>query len=86
MTSGMAFDNSKTMINKFTYKELTLLLGILVALIIVFALWIRQPKSGASTFGIKRPSVVEVIKNSVVKAYVNVAGERLSDQSNLDLN
>lgn len=82
MTNGMALDNSKTMIKKFTYKELTLLLGILVALIIVFTLWIRQPSKPISTFGIKRPSVVQSIKNTVIKTYVNVAEVLLSDQSN----
>jgi hypothetical protein len=72
MTNGMAFDNSKMMIKNFTYKELTLLLGILVALIIVFTLWIRQPAGKISTFGIKRPSVVETIKSTAIKTYANM--------------
>ena len=70
MTTGMAFDNSKTMIHKFTYKEFTLILGIAVALIIVFTLWIRQPEGKISTNENKRSSVgesVEVLRFEVLK-------------------
>lgn len=31
------------MIKRFTYRELTLLIGVAVAVIIIFTLWVRQP-------------------------------------------
>lgn len=33
------------MSKRFTYRELTLLLGIAVALIVLFTFWLRQPDS-----------------------------------------
>jgi hypothetical protein len=39
---GMAFVKPKTVKRNFTYKEYTLIAGVLVALIIVFTLWFRQ--------------------------------------------
>jgi hypothetical protein len=71
----MPFEHEKTMIKKFTYKEFTLILGVLVALIIVFTLWVYQPTRLRAAFGAKRPSIVEVFKNSVIKTYVAVADE-----------
>jgi ABC-type cobalamin transport system permease subunit len=44
----MTLAKPKHMIKRFTYKEFTLLLGVIVALIIVFALWIRQPAKSFS--------------------------------------
>jgi hypothetical protein len=71
----MPLEHEKTMIKKFTYKELTLILGVLVALIIVLTLWVYQPSRTRTSFSIKRPSVVEVFKNSVIKTYVAVVDE-----------
>jgi hypothetical protein len=39
---GMAFVKPQTVKRNFTYKEYTLIAGVLVALIIVFTLWFRQ--------------------------------------------
>jgi hypothetical protein len=44
------------MTKRFTYKELTLILGIIVALIVVFTMWIRKP-SLAFTGSPKLPKV-----------------------------
>jgi hypothetical protein len=44
-STGMAFVKPKTMIKRFSYKEFTLLFGILVALLIIFALWFGQPSA-----------------------------------------
>jgi hypothetical protein len=71
----MPLEHEKTMIKKFTYKELTLILGVLVALIIVLTLWVYQPSRTRTSFSTKRPSVVEVFKNSVIKTYVAVVDE-----------
>jgi hypothetical protein len=43
----MSFVNPRAMKWKFTYKEFSLLLGIVVALIIVLTLWLK-PVSGES--------------------------------------
>ena len=72
MTNGMAFERKKPMIKKFTYKELTLILGILVALIIVFTIWIYKPAGVHATFRAKRPSIVEIFKDSAIKTYATV--------------
>ena len=71
----MPLEHEKTMIKKFTYKELTLILGVLVAVIIVFTLWVYQPSRSRPALGAKRPSIVEVFKNSVIKTYVAVVDE-----------
>ncbi len=47
-SNGTALAKPQNMIKRFTYKEFTLLLGIIVALIIIFALWIRQPSKSFS--------------------------------------
>jgi hypothetical protein len=39
---GMAFVKPQSVKRNFTYKEYTLIAGVLVALVIVFALWFRQ--------------------------------------------
>ncbi len=39
LNAGMALANRERMIKKITYKELTLIIGIIVAMIIVFAFW-----------------------------------------------
>jgi predicted ABC-type sugar transport system permease subunit len=75
MTHGMAFERKKTMVKKFTYKELTLVLGILVALIIVFTLWIYKPTSMHANFRAKRPSIVEIFRDSAIKTYAAAADE-----------
>jgi ABC-type transporter Mla subunit MlaD len=43
------------MIKRFTYKELTLVLGIVVALLVIFTLWLRQP-SGTFSDRLKLPT------------------------------
>lgn len=61
------------MIKRFTYKELTLLLGILVALIVIFTLWIRQPANAISrTSKVPGFSRLYSIKKNILKRYVIV--------------
>ena len=38
------------MIKRFTYKELTLVIGIVVALLVIFTLWLRQPSGTFSGY------------------------------------
>ncbi len=48
LNAGMALVKGERMIKKITYKELTLIIGIIVALIIVFAFWSNNEVSGQS--------------------------------------
>lgn len=59
---------------KFTYKELTLILGIFVALIIVFALWSNGYKnifneSSELAPDISIPAVVNFVAKSISSLY-----------------
>lgn len=47
--AGMAFANPEDVKQRFTYKEFTLVIGVLVAVIIVFTLWMKQLDSGEGT-------------------------------------
>jgi hypothetical protein len=70
------------MIKRFTYKELTLLLGIVVALTVIFTLWIRQPSGTFSNIlKLSTPSGMSAIKKSLIKDFV-VFEELFSSQSN----
>ena len=71
------------MVRRFTYKELTLLIGVVVALIVIFTLWVRQPyidlapRSKATVlFGTRKAS------NAAFKNYVIAFEEHLSGRSN----
>ena len=70
------------MIKRFTYKELTLVLGIVVALTVIFTLWIRQPSGTFSDIlKFSTPSGMSTIKRSLIKDFV-VFEELFSNQSN----
>ena len=73
-------DNKKTMINKFTYRELTLVIGVIVAVIVIFTLWVRQP------FGhsILRLPIAEVqkVRDVALKEHINAFEVLLSNRSN----
>lgn len=81
--------SSNTMSKKFTYKELTLLLGIIVALIVIFTLWIRQP---SDSFSITSKTQTESPfagfkklfshKKSTIGNYLNGFAALFSDRSN----
>lgn len=47
--TGMAFVKQKTMNNKFTHKEFVLLLGVAVALLVVFIVWFNREPVAQST-------------------------------------
>ena len=73
----------ETMIKRFTYKELTLVLGIVVALLVIFTLWLRQP-SGTFSDSLKLPTRagISTVKKSSIKNYVAAFEELLSGRSN----
>lgn len=63
--AGMAFAKGDRVIKKFTYKELTIIIGIIVALVIVFAVWTNKEVSGES-FG---PSVKPKVETPSVSGF-----------------
>lgn len=70
------------MIKRFTYKELTLLIGVVVALIVIFTLWIRQPLDVYPRTS-KAPVLSEIhkLKNTALKNYISVFEELLSGRN-----
>lgn len=68
--TGMPLENPKRVNLRFTYRELTLVLGVLVALVIAFTVWTSQnpvnhaTENARSTFKISAPIVQEIIKRS----------------------
>ena len=48
LKAGTALAKGDRMIRKFTYKELTLIIGIIVAMAVVFALWSNKEVKGES--------------------------------------
>ncbi len=70
------------MFKRFTYKEFTIILGIVVALIVVFALWIRQPsKSLSKTSQVEWRWDFHMLKDKTAKIYVSAFEELLSGRN-----
>jgi hypothetical protein len=68
---------------RFTYKELTLVLGIVVALVVIFTLWLREPSGAFSgTLKLSTPTGLSTVKKSVIKNYFYVFEELQLDRSN----
>jgi hypothetical protein len=57
---------------RFTYRELTLVLGIVVALIVIFTLWLRQPVHGSPRNSDPRTSFFYNFKKSFTQKKVTV--------------
>jgi hypothetical protein len=74
-SNGMTLAKPKQMIKRFTYKEFTLLLGVIVALIIVFALWIRQPSKSFSRTTKVSEWKIKIPGNSNIKNLVKAFEE-----------
>jgi hypothetical protein len=71
---GMAFVKPTSVKRHFTYKEYTLIAGVLVALIIVFTLWLRQEpvKESPHTLKPKTMSLPEAAKSLVRRAVAEI--------------
>lgn len=65
LNAGTALAKGDGMIRKFTYKELTLIIGIIVALIIVFAVWSNNEVGGESF----SPSISPKIETNSVNGF-----------------
>ena len=73
----------RNMARRFTYKELTLILGVVVAFIVILTLWLRQPLESffdASYF--PGTSQIEMLKKEIVDTYVSAFAELVSGRSN----
>ncbi len=53
----MGLDNGERMIKKITYKELTLIIGIIVALVILFTVWSKNMVGTESFRPALRPQI-----------------------------
>jgi hypothetical protein len=71
------------MTKRFTYKELTLIIGVVVAVIVVFTLWIRQPLSAYLPTSHASGSIeIRKVTRTPLKNYFNAFEELLSGQNN----
>jgi hypothetical protein len=71
------------MIRRITHKELTLLIGVVVALIVIFTLWVRQPISNLAPRS--KSTVLSGIRNvkiAAFRSYVIAFEEHLSGRNN----
>ena len=69
--SGMRFANRKAVKRRFTYKELTLIVGVVVALIVAVTLFLQTPSAQSSysePFELNLPTSI----TSAVKAVTTV--------------
>ena len=57
LKAGMALAKGERMIKRFTYKELTIIIGIIVALVIVFAFWSNANLGGESLSPTLKPKI-----------------------------
>lgn len=75
--------STNIMIYKFKHKELTLLIGVIVAAIVIFTLWIREPSNPFPRTS-KAPGVptFQMLKKSMIKNYLNGFEELLSGRNN----
>lgn len=70
---GMPFANGEiTMKKRFTYRELTLVVGIVVALIVIFTLWLRQPVNAFTRNDDPRTSLFYNLKRSFTQKKVMI--------------
>jgi hypothetical protein len=65
LKAGMALAKGERMIKRFTYKELTIIIGIIVALVIVFAFWSTSNVSGESL----SPSITPKVETSSIDTF-----------------
>jgi hypothetical protein len=79
LENGMRLAKAKSVKLRFTYREFTLIVGVLVALIVVFTFWYKQNPQAASDFRSFKDSVLKAsIAVPLVERVVrNVSIERL---------
>lgn len=66
--AGMALAKGEGMIKRFTYKELTIIIGIIVAMVIVFAFfWSSNDAVGESFSPVVKPKVETSSVNNFAK-------------------
>jgi hypothetical protein len=70
--NGTAFAKSKIMKQRITYKEVTLALGILVALLVALTLWVTNPAEKQSSQSVILPYISSL---ATVKSIIHAAIE-----------
>ena len=71
LKAGMALAKGERMIKRFTYKELTIILGIIVALVIAFAFWSTGNISGESLSPAIKPKIETSSVDNFARKVVN---------------
>ena len=71
LKAGMALAKGERMIKRFTYKELTIILGIIVALVIAFAFWSTGDISGESLSPAIKPNIETSSVDNFARKVVN---------------
>jgi hypothetical protein len=56
----------------FTYKELTIALGILVAIAVIFTIWVSEPQRTSSYQSIRVPEITFRSAKSVIMTAVEI--------------
>jgi hypothetical protein len=75
--SGMTLAKHKNMKLRITYKELTMIFGILIAAVMMFTLWVRRPQQTDSGSTNAVSAKISQITVQTVKNLVDVSAERL---------
>lgn len=70
------------MIERLTYQKLTMLFGVVVAMIVVLTLWVRQPFNNVTLSDPAVVTKVKKLKEATVKDYVNAFEVLHSGQNN----
>lgn len=71
LKTGITLAKPTGMKRNITYKEITLVLGILVAVVVAFTLWVSQPSEHTTINGKVLPIPSAPVTKSVVKAAVD---------------
>jgi hypothetical protein len=75
--SGMRLAKSKKMKLQVTYREITMIFGILIAIVMMFTLWVRKPEIPGSS--IQSPSKkVSSIAIPAAKSLIEASAEIVS--------
>jgi hypothetical protein len=71
---GMTLVKKRSMNRNFTYRELTVILGILVALLVVFTFWYKTPDFQSLTPSFTTPASSPVTFSSIKSLILSVTG------------
>jgi hypothetical protein len=71
--NGTSFAKKAVVKQKVTYKEITLVIGILVALLVAFTLWVQSPAEQSAIQSISLPQITfPEFTRSLVEAAIDI--------------